>query len=181
MTIHQPIRASDPVFAGWTDDVIAKLKLLHAEGLSSSQIGLEIGTTRNAVIGKVHRLKLNVGRVKRTPEPRKRRPRPPAMPRVRIAATRRQRGDPNPGASSAFGRKPMPAHVEAFPAIVATDVPRLTLLELTEHTCKFPIGDPKHADFGFCGEALATLGPYCPVHAARAYTGIPGLKARVSA
>ena len=46
---------------------------------------------------------------------------------------------------------------------------RLSLLELNEHTCKWPIGDPLTPDFYFCGQHSEENKPYCDFHSRRAY------------
>lgn len=149
----------------WTDDRVEQLKKLWEGGLSASQIAAELGNvTRNAVIGKVHRLGLS-GRAKSpsaaTPRPRKARPAPHMMRVTRPVA----RG--NTALAHVF-------EVEAEPDPVAYDnvVPmnqRLTLLELNEATCHWPIGDPSNPEFFFCGgKALPGL-PYCAHHSRIAY------------
>jgi GcrA cell cycle regulator len=149
----------------WSDDRVEQLKKCWEAGLSASQIAAELGNvTRNAVIGKVHRLGLS-GRAKSAssaaPRPRKA-PRP-AQHMMRVS--RVSRG--NTALAHAFD-------VEMEPDPVAYDnvVPmsqRLSLLELNEATCHWPIGDPSSNDFFFCGgKALASL-PYCAHHSRVAY------------
>ncbi len=102
----------------WTDERIEHLKTLWGQGKSASDIAEELGdVSRNAVIGKAHRLGLS-GR----PSP------------IKKKATR--------GA---------------------------TILALTERMCKWPVGDPKHQDFHFCGRPAQLSMPYCAEHAAIAY------------
>ncbi|MGB9175087.1 MAG: GcrA family cell cycle regulator, partial [Bradyrhizobium sp.] len=120
--------------------------------------------TRNAVIGKVHRLGLS-GRAKSpssaAPRPRKARA-PQHMMRVSRPASRG-----NTALAHAF-------EVELEPDPIAYDnvVPmsqRLSLLELNEATCHWPVGDPSSAEFFFCGgKALPSL-PYCAHHSRIAY------------
>lgn len=149
----------------WTDDRVEQLKKLWESGLSASQIAAELGNvTRNAVIGKVHRLGLS-GRAKSpsttTPRPRKARP-APHMVRVARPVSRG-----NTALATAFE-----AEVEPDPIAVDNVVPmaqRLTLLQLNESTCHWPIGDPSSSDFYFCGgRALQSL-PYCAHHSRIAY------------
>ena len=149
----------------WTDERVESLKKLWGEGLSASQIAAELGgITRNAVIGKVPRLGLS-GRAKSpssaAPRPRKARP---AQHMMRVA---RPVSRGNTALAHAF-------EVEMEPDPVAYDnvVPmsqRLSLLELNEATCHWPIGDPSNPEFFFCGgKALASL-PYCAHHSRIAY------------
>ncbi len=150
---------------GWTDDRVEQLKKLWEAGLSASQIAAELGSiTRNAVIGKVHRLGLS-GRAKSPSSavPRQRKVRPAQhMMRINRPVSRG-----NTALAQAF-------EVEAEPDPIAYDnvVPmsqRLNLLELNESTCHWPVGDPSSPDFFFCGgKALNSL-PYCAHHSRVAY------------
>jgi GcrA cell cycle regulator len=147
----------------WSDDRVEQLKKLWESGLSASQIAAELGSvTRNAVIGKVHRLGLS-GRAKSpsSAAPRQRKARP-AQPMMRVP---RSRG--NTALAHAF-------EVELEPDPIAYDnvVPisqRLTLLELNEATCHWPIGDPASSEFFFCGGKALTSLPYCAYHSRIAY------------
>jgi GcrA cell cycle regulator len=143
----------------WSSERIEQLRSLWQEGLSASQIAVSLGgITRNAVIGKAHRLGLT-GR----PSPIKNRPvgvsrpRPPRRPRVEVSAPRVM-APPVP-----------PRRIEAPPPVETEDGPGATILTLTDRICKWPIGDPRHADFHFCGRASAEGLPYCTDHARRAY------------
>jgi GcrA cell cycle regulator len=149
---------------GWTDERVELLKKLWADGLSASQIAAELGgITRNAVIGKVHRLGLS-GRAKSpssaTPRPRKARTHTHMM-RARPA----MRG--NTALAHAYDYD-----VEPEPELIDNVIPlgqRRTLLELTEDTCRWPIGDPGSTEFFFCGGQAATNLPYCGYHSRVAY------------
>jgi GcrA cell cycle regulator len=148
----------------WSDDRVEQLKKLWEAGLSASQIAAELGSvTRNAVIGKVHRLGLS-GRAKSpsSAAPRQRKARPAQhMMRPRPVS----RG--NTALAHAF-------EVELEPDPIAFDnvVPisqRLSLLELNEATCHWPIGDPASSEFFFCGGKALTSLPYCAYHSRIAY------------
>ena len=148
----------------WTDERVELLKKLWADGLSASQIAAELGgVTRNAVIGKVHRLGL-AGRAKSpsSAAPRPRKPRAAHMLRVPRPSTRG-----NTALMQAYD-----FDIEAEPAFVDNVIPigqRRTLLELTEETCRWPIGDPGQPDFFFCGGQSITGLPYCAYHSRVAY------------
>ena len=145
----------------WTDERITLLKALWADGLSAGQIAGELGgITRNAVIGKVHRLGL-VGRAARTPRAASTPRAPRYVPRPAV----RQSGDFPPVAP-----EPEPPAVVDDLEIPAEQ--RRTLLQLTPDTCRWPIGEPSTPDFYFCG-AKPGDGVYCPHHARIAYNGIP--------
>ena len=151
----------------WTDERVETLKKLWLDGLSASQIAKQLGgVTRNAVIGKVHRLGLS-GRatpsqparpVFKAPKP----PRPltanppiqrraaPSEPLTRISV-------PTPAAPPA-----------ALPTAYVEQPGTATVLTLGAHMCKWPIGDPSTDEFRFCGRR-ASDGPYCGEHAQVAY------------
>lgn len=149
----------------WTDERVETLKKLWADGLSASQIAAVLGgITRNAVIGKVHRLGLS-GRAKSpsSAAPRPRKPRP-ASHMLRVSRSS-MRG--NTALAHAYE-----LDVEAEPELIDNVIPlgqRRTLLELTEDTCRWPIGDPGTADFFFCGGPAITSLPYCAYHSRVAY------------
>ena len=149
----------------WTDDRVEQLKKLWESGLSASQIAAELGNvTRNAVIGKVHRLGLS-GRAKSpystAPRPRKARP---AQQMMRVS---RPTSRGNTALAHVFDIEPEPDPI-AYDNVVPMSQ-RLSLLELNEATCHWPIGDPSSSEFFFCGgKALASL-PYCAHHSRIAY------------
>ena len=152
---------------GWTEERVAQLRKLWAEGLSASQIAKQLGgVTRNAVIGKVHRLGL-AGRA--TPSRPAKRPVRAARPRVIGPTAPRMR---------------LPT---TLPSVVIPDLEPLKLedgraasvLTLNESMCKFPIGDPTDADFAFCGRDAA-CGPYCQDHARLAYQPSQAKKRRAA-
>jgi GcrA cell cycle regulator len=149
----------------WTDERVETLKKLWAEGHSASQIAGELGgVTRNAVIGKVHRLGL-AGRAKSpaSTAPRPRKPRAAShMLRVSRPSTRG-----NTALAHAYELE-----VDAEPEFIDNVIPlgqRRNLLELTEETCRWPIGDPGTPEFFFCGGQALTSLPYCAYHSRVAY------------
>ncbi|MCG6857488.1 MAG: GcrA cell cycle regulator [Salaquimonas sp.] len=148
----------------WTDERVELLKKLWMEGLSASQIAAELGSvTRNAVIGKVHRLGLS-GRAKTssTAARPKRPPRSSSFGGRPARNTHRKNGSHYPLATSTQRSAP-PVAIEAPEPL------KLKLIELTEQTCKWPIGDPAQDDFHFCGHKTKDAGPYCAYHAQLAY------------
>ena len=146
----------------WTDERVELLKKLWAEGLSASQIAAELGgVTRNAVIGKVHRLGLS-GRAKSPSStvPRVRKARPAAMrPRMRFNGNTALM--PSYEAEYETDSDPL-AHVVPMG-------PRVSITELSEATCRWPIGDPGADGFAYCGSQTKTGLPYCPYHSRVAY------------
>ena len=132
---------------GWTDERVELLKKLWQDGLSASQIAKQLGgVTRNAVIGKVHRLGLS-GRAT------------PSKPqRTTFKAPRRIA---EPVSSSPVPPTPV-RYVDEAPGTA-------TVLTLGAHMCKWPIGDPSMDNFTFCGRRSEETGPYCHEHATIAY------------
>lgn len=139
--------APSPFPPVWTDEQLDRLSQLWADGLSATEIfpklNSEFGTifTRSAVLGKVHRANLPM---------RVDRPQGSGLkPRVRAH------------------------HAAPAPEIADELIPfeqRRTLLELNEHTCRWPVGEPREPGFFFCGGPVVE-GPYCPGHARRAFNG----------
>ncbi len=156
----------------WNDERVELLKKLWTEGLSASQIAAELGgVTRNAVIGKVHRLGLS-GRAKSqnaaAPRPRKTNPQPQRPAATRPVSMPQIRGN--------VALKPVaaaePYHIVETQPEAEVVVPmsrRVKILELREAMCKWPIGDPTHEDFVFCGADCGFGTPYCTYHSAVAY------------
>ena len=133
----------------WTEDRVEQLKSLWTEGLSASQIARALGggVTRNAVIGKVHRLGL-AGRATPT---RSDRPRLPSAPRMSMRS-----------------HQPPPPIVEEDP-VTLDDGSFATVLTINNAMCRWPIGDPSDNEFHFCGRKPKAGSPYCEAHARKAY------------
>lgn len=152
----------------WTDERVELLKKLWSEGLSASQIAAELGgVTRNAVIGKVHRLGLS-GRAKAiaAPAPRPRKPRPAAASPVSRPMVQGNT------ALAQVVRPVMEPEPEELPDPVSNVVAmteRCTILDLTEFTCRWPVGEPGKSDFFYCGSRTKTGLPYCSFHSRIAY------------
>ena len=167
----------------WTDERVEKLKKLWSEGLSASQIAAQLGgVSRNAVIGKVHRLNLP-GRAKAGGTPASARPKRPAQATPRPSNfTARPANAPRPVSrpvGNALAKDEIDtdfdAQAENLPVVISGKnvvVPmsrKLELTQLTERTCKWPIGDPLTPDFYFCGQHSDEGKPYCDFHSRRAY------------
>lgn len=146
---------------GWTDERVELLKKLWQDGLSASQIAKQLGgVTRNAVIGKVHRLGLS-GRAAPSKPARTvfKAPRP-ARPAAAAPSAPRRIAEPTPLAAAP---QPSPVrYVEEAPGMA-------TVLTLGAHMCKWPIGDPSSDSFTFCGKRADDGQPYCVDHARVAY------------
>jgi GcrA cell cycle regulator len=157
----------------WTDERVELLKKLWSDGLSASQIAGELGgITRNAVIGKVHRLGLS-GRAKApsSATPRQRKPRTAAAQFNRPAARPATRGN-TALATQTMAYAETLVEIEAEPELIDNIIPigqRCSILQLSDATCHWPIGDPSAADFFFCGGKTVTGQPYCAYHCRVAY------------
>ena len=146
----------------WTDERVETLKKMWAEGQSASQIAKELGgVTRNAVIGKVHRLGLSGRAAPSKPaRPAFKAPRPARPAAAAPAAPRRVAEPAAPAAAAAPAPAPV-RYVEEAPGTA-------TVLTLGAHMCKWPIGDPSSDSFTFCGRRQDE-GVYCLEHARVAY------------
>jgi GcrA cell cycle regulator len=184
----------------WTDERVETLKKMWGEGQSASQIAKELGgVTRNAVIGKVHRLGLSnragsgsakaEAKAKAAPKAEAK-PKPTPKPQAAPAAA-----TPTPAAAADVDNLPAPPRSAARRAIIPAGQPlppqpsaneispealakvseiekkskKISLMELTERTCKWPVGDPATPDFWFCGLPVKTGKPYCEAHVGVAF------------
>ncbi len=163
----------------WTDERVARLSKLWADGLSASQIAADLGgVTRNAVIGKVHRLGLS-GRAK---------------PANKTAAAPRRKTTQRTSTSGGGGggsytktttrtttrtvgnaalkvemEEELQVQLKPREDVVVPISRKLDLLQLTENTCKWPTGDPTMPGFSFCGHNSADDKPYCEFHSKLAF------------
>jgi GcrA cell cycle regulator len=160
---------------GWTDERVDTLKKLWLDGLSASQIAKQLGgVTRNAVIGKVHRLGLSGRAAPSQPaRPVFKAPRPARPAATAIPITRRAAPVVEPTSPIAVEPAPQPGVMVATAATAvlrrAEEPGVATVLTLGAHMCKWPIGDPSSDEFTFCGRRSADEGPYCIEHARVAY------------
>ena len=172
----------------WTDERVEVLTKMWGEGQSASQIAKQLGgVTRNAVIGKVHRLGLSnrtgggaakvagkdrpakaatTGPSTARPEPAASTAQPIRKPVVPLRRPIIPAGQPLPPQPSANEISP-----EALASVreIEKKSKKIGLMELTERTCKWPIGDPATDDFWFCGLAVQTGKPYCEAHVSVAF------------
>lgn len=118
----------------WTAEKIKQLKKLWSKGKSTVEIGRELGISKNAVVGKVHRLELNA------------RPSPIKKETVKKTVKKKE-----------------------------VKQGKISLMDLKMNSCRWPIGEPKDADFHFCGKDTVTGKPYCAEHCKIAYTSLKEL------
>jgi GcrA cell cycle regulator len=198
----------------WTDERVELLKKMWGEGQSASQIAKELGgVTRNAVIGKVHRLGLSnragaapapaaapaaaapkpEAKPKPATKPVEVKARPAAKPAPRVVEDEVEADVEEDAEEDAVVRQvtvphtrkaiipagqplpPQPSANEISPEALAKvseiekKARRLTLMELTERTCKWPVGDPATENFWFCGLPTQAGKPYCEAHVGVAF------------
>ncbi|WP_284694400.1 GcrA family cell cycle regulator [Rhodoplanes serenus] len=158
----------------WDAGLIARLVRLWTDGRSAGQIAAELGgISRNAVIGKVTRLGLggrrSTARRASAPAASPALAAPPARRSTRLAliggVTKPQLGPQPSPAAVAAERSRAAARIDQ----PAPDARPCRLLELRAHSCRWPLGDPRHADFRFCGASRADGSVYCACHARLAY------------
>lgn len=159
----------------WTDERVELLSKLWSEGLSASQIAAQLGgVSRNAVIGKVHRLKLS-GRGRAAPAAA----RPKKAPGSGSGSGQKSAPRATRTVTTTVGATALQAQFDVEPIarqvlrpaqnVVVPISRRLALVELSERTCKWPNGDPLAEDFSFCGNDTGEGGPYCGYHSRVAY------------
>ncbi|WP_424810718.1 GcrA family cell cycle regulator [Roseococcus sp. YIM B11640] len=153
----------------WTNESIDRLRGLWAEGHSTAEIGRRMGVSKNAVVGKAHRLQLPA-----RPSPIRR---DPATPRP-VATGRRPTLPPLRAALPSVPRREEPAKpFAAAPVAVAAPVlekpPVVRAFpRVSNKTCCWPIGEPGTEGFHFCCSAAIAGKPYCPEHASLAYVRV---------
>jgi GcrA cell cycle regulator len=160
----------------WTDERVELLRKLWSEGLSASQIAAQLGSvTRNAVIGKVHRLKLSSRGRTTAAAPRQKK----ASHGATGSKTSSRSATVTRSVTTSIGATALQTQFDAEPVaryhlrpvenVVVPISRRLQLVQLSERTCKWPNGDPLTEDFSFCGNDAAETGPYCGYHARIAF------------
>ena len=204
--------AALPTALSWTDERVELLRRLWIEGLSASRIAAELagGVTRNAVIGKVHRMGLS-GRVKTIVGEASTRARPAAAKPGSASRPGTVQGLAAQGltaqgmtaqdlaaqdlaaedlTATAMQDNGIPLQVAALPIppmrssgdtmkLLAENV---TIMDLRESMCRWPVGDPSSAEFRYCGsKAPIGAGPYCAQHSRMAYQPVQDRNRRRSA
>ncbi len=137
----------------WNEERTATLRKLWLEGLSASQVARQLGgVSRSAVIGKIHRLGITV---RETPV------------RQRAVTVRVSRQAPRARTSAPAQARPA---VRPQASVMEELTPTAGILDLSMHSCRWPIGNPDAGDFGFCGrETTSKRASYCPDHTQGAF------------
>ena len=155
----------------WTEDTIGRLRGLWSEGHSTAEIGRRLGVSKNAVVGKAHRLDLPArpspirrdGSASPHPRPALRRAAGPTLPPLPSA----QRPAPVPIVRSEPVRAAQPATVALAPRVQAVARPFARTV-----ACCWPIGEPGTKEFHFCDAGAVPGKPYCGEHAQLAYVKV---------
>ncbi len=164
----------------WTDERISLLTKMWTDGHTASQIAQALGeaTTRNAVIGKAHRLGLSGRPVQpRAARPATRRPSTPKPLRQHGVKPTRAHAPHMASSHHALGRNIEPPR-QVIRVIDVPVGPGVSLLKITDKMCKWPIGHPGDENFRFCGNGSIDGSPYCEGHAQVAYQPMPSKRDR---
>ncbi len=156
----------------WTDEMVEGLKKMWKQGLTTNEIAKKLGVSKNSIVGKVHRLNLTA-----RPSPIKKKE--SSSSNKSSETTVVESVEENVAViakspkktSDTVVRDIMPSGFEKSAGSSAC----LKLTELDNHTCRWPIGDPKDDNFCFCGKKVRSGQTYCEEHAALAYVK-PGKK-----
>ncbi len=154
----------------WTNERIELLQKLWLDGWSASRIAAELanGITRNAVIGKVFRLGLS-GRSEKTAQGNA----PASHPKHARRVAQRHAASPQIVGNTALVMQPLVIEArlpQQAREVVVPIVEPVTILDLRESMCRWPIGDPAQSDFRYCGaKKIPGQGPYCACHSAIAF------------
>lgn len=141
---------------GWTDEQVEELKRLWDKGLTTGEIGKALGVSKNAVVGKAHRLGLNG------------RPSPIRRNEENTTASTEDKKTVTETKKTGKAASQKTAEKEKKKLFTVND--------LTSTSCRWPIGDPKDEDFHFCGKESLPDKPYCAEHAAIAYVSAKSLR-----
>jgi len=149
----------------WNDETVEELKRMWDRGMTTGQIAKALNVTKNSIIGKVHRLCLTA--------------RPSPIKKVSTAKEEKK--------TPLVEKAPKTVKAPAKEVSVAVEVPQIKevssisspieetnipLVKLDNHTCRWPLGDPRDDDFCFCGKRVKTGQTYCEEHAAVAYVRV---------
>lgn len=183
---HNEKSRYDPI--SWDAERESKLRQMHAEGLSAGRISKIFGDcSRNAIIGKLHRLGLRrifsasasstatrhaVSAIGFKPSRVAERPKRRRLARLDAEFKAPKVFERPAAVIPQFKPVPLPPRQPE-----SSDIPpplRVDLLDLRPHMCRWPIGDPRDEDFHFCGRQKSRRYPYCDHHARVAFQPLPG-------
>lgn len=167
----------------WTDEMVEDLRKMWHEGLTTGEIGKRLGVSKNSIVGKVHRLGLS-GRpspIKKKDEPTKEK-NEPLKETVKKEEKNVKKTKPEKNIKEDTVSKTeiettvseiKEERIEIIRSSSKVEHPKqhgkITLTDLDNHTCRWPIGDPKDENFHFCGKKIKIGQTYCEEHANIAY------------
>lgn len=172
----------------WTDQMVEDLKKMWDEGLTTGEIGKRLGVSKNSIVGKVHRLQL-IAR----PSPIKKKddsdetiaaassPVTASKPKAEVSEVKENKAAAStPSKEAAPVQQPRQDRIDTIRNSAHVEHPKgkhkTTLTDLDNHTCRWPVGDPKDDNFHFCGRKIKIGQTYCDEHAAVAYVKTSGKK-----
>lgn len=165
----------------WTDEMVEDLKKMWHEGLTTGEIGKRLNVSKNSIVGKVHRLGLS-GRPspikKKDNSEKKEKTTEPVVKAEKIEKAAKE--EKIPATVKTKSEKPVKTEIETpreekvefSKPHAKTEINRhgkTMLTDLDNHTCRWPIGDPKDENFHFCGKKVKIGQTYCDEHANIAY------------
>lgn len=164
----------------WTDEMVDQLRAMWAEGLTTGEIGKRLSVSKNSIVGKVHRLGLSgrpspIKKKEVTPSTEVEAEAKPAKEKIQKEKTEIKTPKvkaETPAAESAPQAEAKT--IERIAPTVSPSIPRSNngktmLTDLDNHTCRWPLGDPKDENFHFCGKKVRIGQTYCDEHSAVAY------------
>ena len=178
----------------WTDQMVEDLKVMWKQGLTTAEIGKRLGVSKNSIVGKVHRLGLSgrpspikkkTDKVAPAVEPKKTAPeKTPKTEKTIITKVAKETVKEiakevventveNEKIETPTVYKPIISEEPKIKECQKSDFDRsakaVSLTELDNHTCRWPIGDPKDDNFHFCGRKVRIGQTYCDEHSQIAY------------
>lgn len=173
----------------WTDQMVEDLKVMWKQGLTTAEIGKRLGVSKNSIVGKVHRLGLS-GRpspikkkedkattpapdVKKTPIEKVTKTETPKPVKEVVKEPLKVTPKKEVEVEEPVAVKPLEKEEFKISECQKSDFNKnaktVSLTELDNHTCRWPIGDPKDENFHFCGRKVRIGQTYCDEHSLIAY------------
>ena len=179
----------------WTDKMVEDLKIMWKQGLTTGEIGRRLGVSKNSIVGKVHRLQLDArpspikrknepenktgdlfapktNKKEKAPEEKKTAAPIKQEPKIEKPAAKEKIAAPKPAKEKTTEEKNIDISSKFFlkqPTVSKEFNGNAMLIDLDNHTCRWPLGDPKDDNFRFCGRKVRIGQTYCEEHSALAY------------
>lgn len=149
----------------WNDEAVEELKRMWDRGMTTGQIAKALNVTKNSIIGKVHRLCLTA--------------RPSPIKKVSETSEKKStHTEKSPKSAKLIIKETEFSNTETqikesvSQPVCPAEETNIPLVKLDNHTCRWPLGDPRDDDFCFCGKRVKTGQTYCEEHAAVAYVRV---------